>query len=107
MVSWTLEGPDPTGDDPSALAELVSRIARALPGARVLVDDPLALFSRHGARFVASRSKGSRPDRLPTGWQPRAGTILHRATRGPGTSPPATRGQLLDFLGVSGETIDS
>jgi HEAT repeat protein len=85
MLAWMLEGPDPSGADPTGLAELVSRIARALPGAKVLVDDPLALFSRHGARYLASPSRGTRPDRLPTGWQPRAGT---------------TRGQLLDFLGV-------
>ena len=100
LLSWTIEGPDPTGSDPSALADLVSRIARALPGTRVLVDDPLALISRHGARFVASRAKGSRPERLPTGWQPRAGTLLHQGPPRSRPSPPATKGQLLDFLGV-------
>ena len=100
MLSWRLEGPDPSGDDPSALAELVTRIGRALPGSRVLVDDPLALFSRHGARFLATPGRGSRPERLPTGWRPRPGTIQHQGRRSRRQAPPATRGQLIDFLGV-------
>lgn len=100
LLVWRIEGPDTTGADPTALADLVTSILRALPGTRVQVDDPLALFSRHGARFVAEPDRGSRPDALPAGWSPRPGTLRH-AGRGPrARTPPANRGQLVDLLGV-------